>query len=211
MPRQVTEMDSLNFVVFLGSSREGRMATRVGKYIRRLLEERNHNITIIDPLDVGLGQVISPLAFMPDPSEAPANVLEINKQIQEADGFIIISPEYNATLPPALCSMMDNIPPVSFAYRPSAIVTYSLGNFGGMRAGSHLRQFLSDLTTISLPHIFMIPMVEQVLNENGEVLSRRTRMQKMSTILFNQLEWYSRALKNEKLELGIPAPSGIGL
>lgn len=103
-----------------------------------------------DPLELGLGQVIQPLHFYPNPEDAPSILPKINKQIQEADGFLVIASEYNSAISPALCSIMDHFPPVSYAYRPStsrvaetlactlvnicvaligAIITYSMGKF----------------------------------------------------------------------------------
>lgn len=66
---------------------------------------------------------------MKDPAnEAPEWMLDINKKIQEADGVIFVSSEYNCGIPPALSNMLDHFPPASYRHRPCGIVTYSLGN-----------------------------------------------------------------------------------
>ena len=65
---------------------------------------------------------------MKDRSAAPAWLLEANQQIEQADGFVIVSSEYNCSLPPALSNMMDHFPPASYRHRPCSIVTYSMGN-----------------------------------------------------------------------------------
>ena len=52
---------------------------------------------------------------------------EINEKIFGTDAVIVVTPEYNASLPPALTSTMDQFPPASYRHKPAGIVTYSLG------------------------------------------------------------------------------------
>ena len=70
-----------------------------------------------------------PLHFYPDPTQAPDWLKEANEKIKNTDGFLIISPEYNCTIPPTLSNMMDHFPPKSYHYKPTAIVTYSPSKF----------------------------------------------------------------------------------
>ena len=47
---------------------------------------------------------------------------------KEANGFVIVSPEYNATIPPALTNLLDYFPPaVCYRHKPVSIVTYCMG------------------------------------------------------------------------------------
>ncbi|OWA53572.1 hypothetical protein BV898_17995 [Hypsibius exemplaris] len=192
----------LNILVFLGSVREGRMALRVGRYVQQLLEKRQHKVTILDPKELNLGEVEQPLHFYKDPSLAPVILHQINKQIQEADGFVVVSAEYNSGMTPALASIMDNFPPVSYGYRPSAIVTYSMGQFGGIRAAMQLRQFLSELTTVHMSSMIVIPKVHESLSEEGSATS--DSLARASEAMCKQLEWYAHALKTERNTNGIP-------
>ena len=68
-----------------------------------------------------------PLHFMPDQSAAPEWLRAANKSILEADGFVVVTPEYNCGLPPALVNMLDHFPPASYRHRPVGIACYSLG------------------------------------------------------------------------------------
>lgn len=82
---------------------------------------------LLDPLALGITEVIQPLLFYSDPDEAPALLKDVDQKIRDADGFVVISSEYNSAIPPALASVMDNFPPPSYAHRPAAIISYSLG------------------------------------------------------------------------------------
>jgi NAD(P)H-dependent FMN reductase len=59
-----------------------------------------------------------------------ARIAEI---LKAADGFVIVSAEYNHSIPAALKNILDYFQS-EYLYKPSAIVTYSAGPFGGVRA-----------------------------------------------------------------------------
>lgn len=62
-----------------------------------------------------------------DRSAAPAWLVEADKKLQAADAVVVVSAEYNHSIPPALSNMMDHFPLSSYAFKPSGIVCYSLG------------------------------------------------------------------------------------
>ena len=77
-------------------------------------------------LDVPL--LKQPLHFMPDQSVAPAWMTQTLAKIKEASGFVIVSAEYNCTIPPALTNLLDHFPLSAYRHKPVSIVTYSKGN-----------------------------------------------------------------------------------
>merc|ERR1719238_1421738 len=94
-------------------------------------------------LDVPL--LKQPLHFMPDQSVAPAWMTQTLTKIKEASGFVIVSAEYNCTIPPALTNLLDHFPLSAYRHKPVSIVTYSKGPFGGVRCTVALRSFLGEL------------------------------------------------------------------
>ena len=68
-----------------------------------------------------------PLHFMSDRSAAPQWLRDADAELQAADGFVVVTPEYNCGLPPALVNMLDHFPPASYRHRPVGIACYSLG------------------------------------------------------------------------------------
>ncbi|XP_042232730.1 uncharacterized protein LOC121873301 [Homarus americanus] len=130
-------MSPLRLLVFLGSTRDGRLGENVAKSVVNSLKQRNHDVELIDPLTLGSnGHVSQPLHFYKDQSQAPEWMIKTNAKIQAANGLIIVTPEYNCMLPPGLTSMMDQFPPASYRYKPCGIVCYSMGPFGGLRAAA---------------------------------------------------------------------------
>ena len=61
---------------------------------------------------------------------APTHLLEANKKLEAADAVVVVSAEYNHSIPPALSNLMDHFPLASYAFKPSAIVCYSVGQIG---------------------------------------------------------------------------------
>ena len=65
--------------------------------------------------------------------------------IAKADGVIIVTPEYNYSVPGVLKNALDwlsRLPAQPFAGKPMAIQSGSPGMIGGARAQYHLRQIL---------------------------------------------------------------------
>ena len=54
-----------------------------------------------------------------------------------------------------------------YAFRPAAIVCYSSGPFGGVRAAMQLRSLLPEVGLSSIPSIQAIPKIQDVLDHDG--------------------------------------------
>ena len=70
---------------------------------------------------------------------------------QESDGFLIVTPEYNCSLPPALTNLLDHFPPASFRHKPASIAAYSMGPFGGFIHDPPSSVIMSWLSQVSGP------------------------------------------------------------
>jgi len=188
-------------VVFLGSTRDGRNGERVLTHLVKLLEEKNHHVTVFDPLKMPFELLRQPLHFMPDRSAAPEWLRTANQTLIDADGYLVITPEYNCALPPALVNMLDHFPPASYRHRPVGMACYSLGPFGGIRAGAFARPHFSELGMVSIPAQLNIPTVTQSYSAEGE--PQNERITKNADKLINELGWYVDALKAAR-QVGVP-------
>ena len=75
------------------------------------LDRLTISLSSLDPEDLGLPVLRQPLHFYKDPTQAPEILHKINKKIKEADAYILISAEYNRTIPPALSNTLNHFPP----------------------------------------------------------------------------------------------------
>jgi NAD(P)H-dependent FMN reductase len=197
--RTMTTGDSLDIVLILGSVRSGRQGIRAARFLQTSLSERGHAVTLVDPVEVQLPLLDKmykeyPKGTAPEPLERLATLY------RAADAFVVVSAEYNHSVPPALSNLLDHFLEEYF-FRPSAIVCYSGGAFGGVRAAMQLRAMLSELGMSSIPSVLPIPTVQKALDEHGvpqdQALPRR--FARFAT----ELEWYARALREARRQ-GVP-------
>ena len=90
----------------------------------------------------------------------PADVTALADAVRAADGVIIVSPEYNWTIPGALKNAIDWVSRIKdqpFKDKPVALQSCAAGALGGARMQYHLRQSLLfvDAMTLIKPEIFV--------------------------------------------------------
>jgi NAD(P)H-dependent FMN reductase len=189
----------LNLPVLLGSVRSDRMGIRAARFVMRALAERRHDATLVDPMELQLPLLDRMYKEHPK-GEAPENLEKLASLYRAADGFLIVSGEYNNGIPPALKNLLDYFLEEYF-WRPSGIVCYSQGSFGGVRAAMQLRMTLAELGMSSVPSLMPIAGVQNALSEDGTPAD--ARLTKSLTRFLDEFEWYARALKGER-QKGLP-------
>jgi len=181
----------LNIVAILGSVRSDRQGIRVARYVERQLSARGHSVTLIDPLELQLPLLDRMYKEYPHGS-APAPLEQLATQYRGADAFVVVSAEYNHSIPPALSNLLDHFLEEYF-WRPSAIVCYSGGAFGGVRAAMQLRAMLCELGMPSIPSLMPVPRVQAALDAEGFPLD--AALDQRFSRFAAELEWYAEALR----------------
>ena len=182
---------ALKLVVILGTVRSDRKGIRAARFVERELRERGHQVTLVDPMVEQL-PLLDRMYKEYEPRTAPAVLERLAATYRAADGFVIVSAEYNHSIPPALSNLLDHFLEEYF-FRPSAIVCYSAGAFGGVRAMVQLRAMLAELGMPSISSHFPIPAIESALDEEGTSPdgTLRDRFRRFAS----ELEWYADALR----------------
>ena len=121
----------MNIAILYGSVRSDRQGIKAAKFIKNKLSERNHEAVIIDPLEFSLPFLDKMHKEYPA-GKAPETMEKIHEALLKADGFLIVAGEYNHSIPPALKNMLDHFQS-EYLFKPSGIVSYSAGTFGGVR------------------------------------------------------------------------------
>jgi NAD(P)H-dependent FMN reductase len=190
----------LLFPVILGSVRSDRQGIKAARYIMAKLEARDDEPVLIDPLEKQLPLLDRMYKEHPK-GKAPPLLEELAELFRRADGFVIVSGEYNQSVPPALKNLLDHFLEEYF-WRPSAIVSYSAGRFGGVRAAVALRTILAEMGMPSVPSVLSIPNIGSALNEDGS--SNEAWIDKAADRFLHEFEWYARALKAQRAAEGTP-------
>src|SRR5215471_5861058 len=156
----------LNFVVLIGSVRCDRQGIKAARFVERSLRDRGHEVTVVDPVDLQL-PLLDRMYKEYEKGKAPAVLERLAGLYRGADAFIVVSGEYNHSIPPALSNLLDYFLEEYF-FRPSAIVCYSAGSFGGVRAAMQLRAMLCELGMPSISSLFPIPKIQSALDADGQ-------------------------------------------
>jgi len=188
----------------LGSVRSDRMGERVARWVVRQLQARGHEPLLVDPAELKLpilDRMWKEVRNAPPPhSELYTSLKSLADLYGRADGFCIVSGEYNHSIPPALSNLLDYFLEEYF-WRPSAIVCYSATPFGGVRAAMQLRAMLAELGMPSIPSIQPIPAVGSALTSDGLALTQH--LAERTERFFDEFEWYMRAFQTERRK-GVP-------
>jgi NAD(P)H-dependent FMN reductase len=190
---------ALDLVIFYGSVRQDRQGIRAARFIDGACRGRGHRANLIDPAIDHL-PLLDRMYKEYKPGQAPEVLQKLAGLIKAADAFIIVSGEYNHSIPPALSNLLDHFLEEYF-WRPSAIVCYSAGAFGGVRAAMQLRAMLCELGTPSIPSLFPVPKVQDAIDENGIPLD--DGLDRRAARFLDELEWYANALKAAR-GMGVP-------
>jgi chromate reductase len=131
------------------------------------------------------------------PSE---KVKEFKAKIRAADAILIVTPEYNYSIPGVLKNAIDCASRPygdnAFEHKPVAIMGASIGMGGSARAQYHLRQCFVFLTCFALnqPEV-MVPFAQEKIDKEGKLTDQKTR-EKVRELLESLVAW-TRRLKQE--------------
>ncbi|MCY1642083.1 NADPH-dependent FMN reductase [Methylorubrum sp. SL192] len=185
---------TLTVPVILGSVRAERAGIRAARFLVAQLEARGHTAPLVDPAELKLPLLDRMYKEYPK-GEAPEPLERLATLFRGADAFVVVSAEYNHSIPPALSNTLDHFLEEYF-WRPSAICCYSAGQYGGVRAAMQLRAMLAELGTPSIPSLLPIPRIQKALSEAGE--PAEDWLVRAAKKFLDELTWYAEALKAKR-------------
>jgi chromate reductase, NAD(P)H dehydrogenase (quinone) len=163
-----------------------RFAVMVGS-----LRRRSYNAALARALPAlaPAGVVIEPLGSVGDfpiynfdiqQQGIPPAVTQATDAIRAADGVIIVTPEYNHTIPGGLKNAIDwisRLPDQPFAAKPIALQSATQGLWGGVRAQLALRQMLVylDGRMLNKPEVLIAQVQTKIDEATGELKDPTTR------------------------------------
>jgi chromate reductase len=113
-------------------------------------------------------------------SGVPHPIALLANAMREADGVLIVSPEYNYSVPGVLKNTIDwisRVPNQPLANKPVLIQSVSQGPLGGVRMQYHLRQTLVGLSArvFNRPEVMIGLARTKVDEDSGELTDTATR------------------------------------
>ncbi len=142
-------MSKPRIAVIIGSIRPNRFGDKPAKWILEHAKTRSDiEVELVDLADYKLPLFDAPASdfWMPTPN---AEAARWQNKLNEFDGFIVVTAEYNRSIPGALKNAID------WAYKPfnkKAVAYLAYGSVGGARAVEHLRNIMVELQAVSVRH-----------------------------------------------------------
>jgi NAD(P)H-dependent FMN reductase len=131
----------LKIGIIVGSTRPGRLGPLVGEWVQQNAKAQGVSFELVDLHDFKLPMLEEPFpAGAGNYQGAGANAWA--HKVDEFDGYIFLTAEYNHSIPAALKNALDYVN-AEWNNKSAGIVSY--GSMGGVRAGEHLRQVLGEL------------------------------------------------------------------
>jgi NAD(P)H-dependent FMN reductase len=198
-PNQERTLSKL--LVIVGSTRPGRAADLVLPWLtEKATGHAAFDTEIADLRDWPLpifGEHLGTIGDFNDPTYSEPLVKAWNAKIKSADAYVILTPEYNHSIPGGLKNAIDTVW-LSFGFRnkPVAFVGYSGGVAGGVRAIEHLAHVFVETESVPIRNSVVIPGVQSAFDEQGRPVSPMTDA--AADIMLEDLAWWSAALERAR-------------
>lgn len=179
--------------VILGSSRRGRMSSRVATFfVNELRRSGRFEPELVDLAEYAFPIMEERLSRRDDP---PPRLEEFAGKIVRSDALLIVTPEYNQGYPGVLKNALDHLF-AEYKRKPVGIVTVSSGDFGGLNCLFQLRHILLHMGAIPVPARMPIQQVQKHFAEDGTPTDPATTRRAEAFIA--ELLWLTEAVSARK-------------
>ena len=179
----------MKIAILSSSVRVGRASHRVALFFERYIKEHAlADAEILDLYEYQFPIFNERLRLMKDPT---AEVLEFAEDIITADGVIIVTPEYNGSIPASLKNVIDLLF-AEWKRKPIAIATVSSGPFAGSQAMTQVMVPLWRVGALIVPAMFRVAKVSESYDEHGNATDKAAS-EKSAKGFLDELLWCMEA------------------
>ncbi|MBP3127005.1 NAD(P)H-dependent oxidoreductase [Thalassospira sp. ER-Se-21-Dark] len=184
--------ETFNIAVIFGSAREGRFCDTVGTWVVETLKS-DHELSVdtIDPAVLNL-----PAAHVG--ADHPA-VAHLHTALTEADGFIVVTPEYNHSFTGELKLLIDAAKQ-QWKRKPVGFVSYG-GMSGGLRAVEQLRLVFAELHAVTLRDVISFAQAWDKFDETGRPIDLEGTNNALRHMM-TDFKWWAGALRDARYPQG---------
>lgn len=187
-------MNTPKIQVILGSTRNGRQGEKVARFFMNAVKDnQSAQVELVDlvQFDLPLFQDEG-IPMMREGAHPDARVQMWLDKVSQADAYVIVTPEYNASVPAALKNALD------FGYKEwnnkfVGFVSYGALT-GGVRAVEHLRLITAHLKMFGIFEKITIPNIWSAFDAEGN-LSHGEDVAKTANSMINELAKHATAEK----------------
>ncbi|MDT0293581.1 NADPH-dependent FMN reductase [Mesonia ostreae] len=183
--------------VIIGSTRPSRKGPIVADWFLEIAKKHSDfDVELLDLKEINL-PFMDELEHPRAQKYANTHTKRWSKTIDNADDFVIVTPEYNFGYPATLKNALDYLS-VEWADKPMGFVSYG-GVSAGTRAVQELKLPVTTLGMMPLPQAVNIPFFTKFINENN-VFEANEPLNKSANVMLNKLQAWAKALKGMRKE-----------
>jgi len=172
--------------IILGTAREGRQSEKVAKFVLGEAQKAGLESEIIDVRNFRIEAT--------DNTGETPQAKKLAERIDRANGFVVVSPEYNHGYPGELKMMLDMLYR-EYLHKPVGFCGVSVGGFGGVRAVEQLRQVVIELHMVPIREAVYFSNVQNLFDEKGKIKDQ-SYPEKVKLFL-NELIWHAGKIGNK--------------
>lgn len=195
--------ENSRLIIVVGSVRQERFGPVVATWFAE--RARAHGGFSVEVVD--LAQVEIPLAlpaaspkYAGDSYPRPTGMAGLTRQLDTADAFVLVTPEYNHSYPASLKAAID-WHFTQWTAKPVAFVSYG-GAAGGRHAVLHLENVLTELHAVTIQNGLAFANYF-VTWEDGQPLDPQAGP--AAKTMLDQLDWWATTLRTARRERPYPA------
>lgn len=194
-------MDSPRILIIPGSARDGSLNRKLAAAAAHTARAAGLEVADTDLRALALPVYDGDLELA---SGVPAGAFALQRAIQQSDGVLIVTPEYNGFPTPLVINAFDwlsRIQPTAAgpaglavtANKPVALLSASPGPLGALRSMNFLRQYLQmAFAMLVVPQQFALSRAHEAFDEHGALKDERAARSVQTVV--NALATLVRAL-----------------
>jgi len=177
--------EKLVIAVISGTTRPGRQSIKAARYVAEIGQlVEGVEIVFVDPTELDLSNL--------DPNVSDPRYSEI---VARADGFFIVTPEYNHGYPSLLKRLLDSEYD-NYAHKAVAVAGVSRGSWGGVRVVEALLGPLRELGLAIARNNTYFPMIETSFTDDGQPTpDQKDSIDKRIKAAYKELIFLAKSLK----------------
>ena len=155
--------------IIVGTTRQGRSTDRPAKWALAAAQKLDGvEVELLDLADYALPFFDEAVSPQYNPERKPEGVVkEWLDKLAEKDGFIVVTPEYNRTLPAVLKNAFDYVAH-ELDRKPVGIIGH--GTTGGAQAVHTIRSMVAGTLGVTVPRaVYITPPAGSAFSEDGEL------------------------------------------
>ncbi len=151
-----------------GTNRPGANTRKIARQVEEIYTALKVPLKVLDLAD------LPPEIFHSSSYAAkPVGFHPFADAILQAEGLIVVTPEYNGSLPGVLKYFIDMLKfPESFEHRPVCFVGVSAGIWGALRPIEQLTQIFNYRNGHVYPERIFLPQINNLLDDSGRLTSQ---------------------------------------